>query len=108
MSSEFWASLWKNFCSRSILNHTLVLCGTVFVDKNFMVCLSSMKTTKILPPEKYPLYGSTCKVTSCKMLFIQSAFGHKENKISDYSSSCQQSTEQGVNIHGFAWLAFMY
>ena len=28
-----------------------------FVGKYFMVRLSTTKTTKILPPEKYPLYG---------------------------------------------------
>ena len=28
-----------------------------FVGKYFVVRLSTMKTTKILPPEKYPLYG---------------------------------------------------
>ena len=29
MSSEFLASLWKNVCGHGILNHTLVLCGTI-------------------------------------------------------------------------------
>ena len=29
-----------------------------FVGKYFMVRLSTTKSTKILPPEKYPLYGS--------------------------------------------------
>ena len=57
MSSEFWASSWKNFRGHGILNHTPVLCSTVFMDKNFVVRLSTTKTTKILPPEKYPLYG---------------------------------------------------
>ena len=28
-----------------------------FVGKTFVVHLSTTKTTKILPPEKYPLYG---------------------------------------------------
>ena len=30
----------------------------VFVGKYFVVRLSTTKTTKILPPEKYPLYGA--------------------------------------------------
>ena len=30
-----------------------------FVGKYFVVRLSTTKTTKILPPEKYPLYGNS-------------------------------------------------
>ena len=60
VSSEFLDSLWKNFRGHGILNRTPVLCGTVSWVKNFMVHLSTTTTTKILPHEKYPLYG-TCK-----------------------------------------------
>jgi len=55
VSSEFLASSWKTFRGHGILNHvhpsTMQYC---FVGKNFMVRLSTMKTTKILPPEKIP------------------------------------------------------
>ena len=52
MRSEFLPNLWKHFHGRGILSHTLVHCG-----KKFEVRLSTTKTTKLLPPEKYPLYG---------------------------------------------------
>ena len=60
MSSEFLASSWKTFRGRGILNHHPVLCSAVSWVKNFVVRLSTMKTTKTLPPEKYPLYGTGC------------------------------------------------
>ena len=65
VSSEFLASSWKNFHGCGTLNHTPVLCGTVLWVKIFVVRLS---TTKLLPPEKYPLYSTctcTCMPTHC-------------------------------------------
>ena len=64
VSSEFWA---KFFRGPGTLNHTP---GTmwyilVFVGKNFVVRFS---TTKILPPEKYPLYGS---LNGCMCVYVQ-------------------------------------
>ena len=35
------------------------LYGNCFVGKYFVVYFSTTKTTKILTPEKYPLYGIT-------------------------------------------------
>ena len=57
MSSEYLASSWKIFRGRGTLNHTPILCGTVLWIKLFVVRLSTTKATKLLPPEKYPLYG---------------------------------------------------
>ena len=54
MSSEFLASLWKNFHGRGTVR---VQTPNYAVGKNFVVCLSTTKTTKMSPPEKYPLYG---------------------------------------------------
>ena len=39
------------------LPHLFWACARFFVGKYFVVRLSTTKTTKILPPEKYPLYG---------------------------------------------------
>ena len=48
VSSELWASSWKNFHGRGILNHTPVLAmWYCFVGKNFVARLSTTKTTKI-------------------------------------------------------------
>ena len=48
---------WKKFRGHAVC----LLFGRVhavfFVGKYFVVHLSTTKTTKILPPEKYPLYG---------------------------------------------------
>ena len=57
MSSEFLASSWKTFRGRGTLNHTPGTMRYCFVGKYFVVRFSTTKTTKILPPEKYPLYG---------------------------------------------------
>ena len=45
MKSEFLPSTWKNICGSSIPQ----LCG---MGKSFMVCVSTMKTTKTLPLKK--------------------------------------------------------
>ena len=51
--------LWvrgKNFvvtCTRALMGVDRCIYGNCFVGKYFVVCFS---TTKILPPEKYPLY----------------------------------------------------
>ena len=58
VSSEFLGSLWKNVRGCSIRNHPPSTIQYCFVGKNFVVHLSTTKTTKIVPPEKYPLYGS--------------------------------------------------
>ena len=42
---------------------TMLYC---FVGKNFVVRLSTTKTTKILPPEKYPLYG----IYTCTCMYV--------------------------------------
>ena len=57
--------LWvrgKNFvvtCTRALMGVARCIYGNCFVGKYFVVCFSTTKTTKILPPppEKYPLYG---------------------------------------------------
>ena len=68
MSSEFLASLWKHFRGCSVLNHT----PYCFMGINFVVHLLTTKTMKILPLEKYPLYGNydiNCR--RCKILEIE-------------------------------------
>ena len=57
MSSEVLASSWENVHGRGILSHTPVLCGTVLWVKISWLTSQPTKTTKILPSEKYPLYG---------------------------------------------------
>ena len=52
MKSEFLASSWKNFRGCSILNHTLVLCGTVSWVKRFVVRLSTTERGKEREGEK--------------------------------------------------------
>ena len=55
--------LWvrgKNFvvtCTRAIMGVARCIYGNCFVGKYFVVCFSTTKTTKLLSPEKYPLYG---------------------------------------------------
>ena len=48
---------WKNFRGQAVCVKTTPIDSQLFVGKYFMVRLSTTKTTKILPPEKYPLYG---------------------------------------------------
>ena len=48
---------WKNFRCRAVCVKTTLIDPRFFVGKYFVVHLSTTKTTKILPPEKYPLYG---------------------------------------------------
>ena len=88
VSSEVLASSWKNFHGCGILNHTPVLCGTVSWVKKFVVHLS---TTKILPPEKYPLYGS---LYICMYMYIHSSY-------SIYTHACTYTMYniQHINIH---------
>ena len=47
----------ENFHGHGTLNHTPGTMWYCFVGKNFVVRFSTTKTMKILPPEKYPLYG---------------------------------------------------
>ena len=67
MDMENLAGLWKQFsgyayaCTNGRGSLHLWSCGNCFVGKYFVVCFS---TTKILLPEKYPLYG-TDLCTSC-------------------------------------------
>ena len=52
----------KNFvvtCTRALMGVAHCIYGNCFVGKYFVVCFSTAKTTKILPPEKYPLYGTS-------------------------------------------------
>ena len=49
MEKILWSRLFASYFGRA---HAVF-----FVGKYFVVCLSTTKTTKILPPEKYPLYG---------------------------------------------------
>ena len=56
MSSEFLASSWKIFRGCGTLNHTPGTMWYCFVGKNFVVHLSTMNTTKILPPPKNTRY----------------------------------------------------
>ena len=62
---ENFAGSWKKFrgyvyaCTNG--RGSLHLYGNCFVGKYFVVCFSTAKTTKILPPEKYPLYGILLK-----------------------------------------------
>ena len=65
VSSEFLASSWKIFRGCGVLHHTPVLCGTVSEGKKFVVCFSTTKTTKILPPVKYLLYSMPCYCLVC-------------------------------------------
>ena len=53
------ATLWKNFVVAQFASYFERAHVVFFVGKYFVVRLSTMKTTKILPPEKYPLYGIT-------------------------------------------------
>ena len=58
MSSEFLASSGKNFHGRSILNHTLVLCGTVSWVKISWFASQPRKPRKFYPPKNthYTVY----------------------------------------------------
>ena len=66
------ASSWKNFCGRGTLNHTPSTMRYCFVGKNFVVRFSTTKTTKILPPEKYPLYSRLYRLIMC--LYSRSSY----------------------------------
>ena len=61
MDMEIFADLWEKFrgfvyaCTNG--RGSLHLYGNCFVGKYFVVYFSTTKTTKILTPEKYPLYG---------------------------------------------------
>ena len=61
MDMENFAGSWKNFrgfvyaCTNE--RGSLHLYGNCFVGKYFVVYFSTTKTTNILTPEKYPLYG---------------------------------------------------
>ena len=46
-------------CMRALMGVARCIYGNCFVGKYFVVCFSTAKTTKILRPEKYPLYGTT-------------------------------------------------
>ena len=48
---------WKKFRRRAVCLLFGRAHAVFFVGKYFVVRLSTTKTTKILPPEKYPLYG---------------------------------------------------
>ena len=50
----------KNFvvtCTCALMVVARCIYSNCFVGKYFVVCFSTAKTTKTLPPEKYPLYG---------------------------------------------------
>ena len=52
----------KNFvvtCTRALMSVARCIYGNCFVGKYFVGCFSTTKTTKIFPPEKYPLYGTS-------------------------------------------------
>ena len=54
-------------CTRALMSVARCIYGNCFVGKYFMVCFSTTKNTKILPPpppEKYPLYGSKTIIIS--------------------------------------------
>ena len=57
MGSEFFASSWKNFRGFGILNHTLVLCGTLSWVKISWFASQPQKPQKILPPPKNTRYA---------------------------------------------------
>ena len=70
--SRIWKILrvrGKNFvvsCTRALMiDMSVARCiynyGNCFVGKYFVVYFSTTKTTKILTPEKYPLYGIHCQ-----------------------------------------------
>ena len=44
-------------CTRALMGVARCIYGNCFVGKYFVVCFSTTKTIKILPPEKYPLYA---------------------------------------------------
>ena len=62
MDMENFACSWKKFrgfvyaCTNE--RGSLHLYGNCFMGKYFVVYFSTTKTTKILTPEKYPLYGT--------------------------------------------------
>ena len=61
MRSEFLASLWKNFCGRGILNHTLVHCGTVLWVKISRFTSQPQKPQTFYHPKNthYTVYAHT-------------------------------------------------
>ena len=61
MSSKFWASLWKNLHGCGILNHTLVLCGTVSWVRILWFASQPQKPRKFYPPKN-----------TCYMVYLDS------------------------------------
>ena len=56
------------------INHTPIHTTRRFVGKYFVVRLSTTKTTKILPLENYPLYGTQSKQVMVKTSSISNAY----------------------------------
>ena len=60
VSSEFLASLWKNFCGGGILNHTPALCSTVSWVKISWFASQPRKPRKFYPPKNTCYTVCTC------------------------------------------------
>ena len=58
-------------CMRALMGVARCIYGNCFVGKYFVVCFSTTKTTKILPPEKYPLYGHLLLLGFAGRIFVQ-------------------------------------
>ena len=62
MDMENFAGSWKKnvvvSCTRALMSvaRCIYIYGNCFVGKYFVVYFSTTKNTKILTPEKYPLY----------------------------------------------------
>ena len=78
MNSEFLPGSWKIFVVAIYKPHPSTM-RYGFVGKSFVVRLSTTKTMKILPPEKYPLYG-ICIAVAVHVVCISYTYYNEGNQ----------------------------